>query len=43
MRELLTELNRHSGAQLIRVADVVRALMPHEPMETLIGNAVGFS
>jgi len=33
MRELLAELNRHRGELLIRVADVVRALLPHASME----------
>jgi hypothetical protein len=35
MRELLAELNRHKGELLIRVADVVRALLPHASMETV--------
>ena len=32
MRELLAELNRHRGELLIRVSDVMRALLPHASM-----------
>ena len=35
MRELLAELHRHKGALLIRVPDVVRALMPHASITTI--------
>jgi hypothetical protein len=37
MRELLAELHRHRDAPLglIRVADVVRALLPHASIETV--------
>jgi hypothetical protein len=35
MRELLSELNRRRGELLIRVADVVRALLPHASIEAV--------
>ena len=37
MRELLAELHRHRDAPLglIRVADVVRALLPHASIDTV--------
>ena len=35
MRELLTELHRHRGEILIRIPDVVRALLPHASIEAV--------
>ena len=35
MRELLAELNRHRGALLIRVAEVVRAMLPYASLDAV--------
>jgi hypothetical protein len=35
MRELLTELHRHRETVLIRIPDVVRALLPHGSIDVV--------